>query len=302
MAGGIERQVRPHHGDHQRRSGAQRSADFLARQPRPCRQPAHGQTASAFGNRAPDALGLVDRGRGALPAESRVAGLAGGERAAAPLPLAAHGHARAELARRPLQPRHAVAARAVAVAQGIPRAVRGPETSAPAARAGRTAPAARPGDDSQHARQRRIETAAAPRGNRVVRAGRRGARVLGAMGNGFSRAAVTTEREPGQLVGAAVVAGGGQQSGGVAQRAGKISRSPRGQNLARASALGGELETEVRIADAPRQSRRGRRDLHPVFANAGRPGGISAERRRGGVRHQRLNATARTPADHGTIP
>src|SRR5664280_3524286 len=127
-------------------------------------------------------MGHSGRGRGALPAQSRVAGLAGRQRPAAPVSASAHRNAGAKLARRTLQPCHAAPAGTVAYAEGIPSPLFGSQTPATAARAGGTAPAGRSGDDSEHARQRGIEFAAAPRGDSAVRAGGSGTRLLAALG------------------------------------------------------------------------------------------------------------------------
>src|SRR5664280_2868640 len=96
-------------------------------------------------------MGHSGRGRGALPAQSRVAGLAGRQRPAAPVSASAHRNAGAKLARRTLQPCHAAPAGTVAYAEGIPSPLFGSQTPATAARAGGTAPAGRSGDDSERA-------------------------------------------------------------------------------------------------------------------------------------------------------
>ncbi len=71
--------------------------EILARQPRHRRQPAHPQTAGPPGDRPAGALGHAGRGRGALPAQPRLAGLAGGQCPAAPVPAPAHAPLRCRI-------------------------------------------------------------------------------------------------------------------------------------------------------------------------------------------------------------
>ena len=95
----LQRQVRPGHRHHQPRRGPRRAGGFLARQRRHRGQHAYSQAARPPRAGAPDKLGRLGGGRGALPQKPRLANLAGGQCLAPPIPTPAHRHSRPEFPR-----------------------------------------------------------------------------------------------------------------------------------------------------------------------------------------------------------
>src|SRR3974390_2314023 len=108
-------------------------------------------------------MGHVDRGRGALLAQPRIAGLGSGQRFAAPIPVAADRDAGAKFSRGAVQPCNFAATGAVASAKRVSEAFYRAQAAAAAARASGTAAIAGPGYDLQHAGQCRNKAPPTPR-------------------------------------------------------------------------------------------------------------------------------------------